>query len=263
MVDENDTIALIETAEMGVPAFRAGLLSWGPRILSPIECYPPYEESFVSLEEAIKQTNNIPNAFFPWIVTGGIGLYSLKKGPAGILTRWDVLFRNATQEEVARDFRYFGEQVMGPKVGDGEDEKYRNNARLRVFNSEFYYTGPPRVVKSRFATRAFSGDLPDREILAKFIAEVDKIGLTNEVLTRDGADRDVASQGYRLFQAKEGRMYHTGFGKFQDYNPDKMRELWGEVTVRGKKMTFYPKGQRDKSSDFSVCLGDLPNGFKI
>jgi len=245
---------------MDIHAFRAGLFDWGPRILSPVE-YLPQATSFVDLRTAIEETNAVSNTFFPWCVSGGIGLYSRKKESAGILTRWDIMFRHATPDEMANDFDYFGEQVMGPEVGAGEDKGYENNARFKWLDKEFYYVGPVRLVKARFATRAFSNgcNLPAKETLEGFVKEVDGIGLP----PGKSSEGETVAQGYRLFYAVGGNIYHAGFGKLGDYKPEEMKKLWGSVETGrdGMSMTFYPQGDRDKPKDFTDCLKDVPEEF--
>ena len=254
MTDET----LVTTKKMDIPAFRAGIFSFGPTILSPVEHYLDEGLSFVSLQDACEQEKNLSNGFFPWIATGGIGLYSLKKGPAGILTRLDILFRDATSNEMRHDFGNFGEQVMGPEIGTGEDRKYKGNPIFNAWGTEYFYIGPPRIIKGRFATRAFQGPLPEADGLERFMKQVDEIGLLGGPKS-DGSE--VVPQGYRLFHADQGIIYHTGFGKIEEYDPDKMREVWGEVGLGRDHVNFYPNGSREKAVDFTALLKDLPEDF--
>ncbi len=256
---KEESLPLIGTDEISVPVFRSGLFSWGPEILSPVEIFMDEKSSIITLEEACKQGEDMSNMFFPWIVTGGIGLYSLKKGPAGILTKLDILFRDATLSEMNYDLQNFGEQVVGPEVGKGEDEEYRNNPVFGVFNSDCYYVGPSRIMKGRFATRAFSGSLPNVEGLEEFVGQTDKISLVGNP---EEVDPKVVSQGYRLFYADSGKIYHAGFEGIDDYDPKKMNELWGEVELGRNFVNFYPRGVKDDAKDFSAVLLDLPDEFR-
>ncbi|MCU0642438.1 MAG: hypothetical protein MUF61_02570 [archaeon] len=253
MEEQEKTSATAITQEIDIPAFRAGLFMWGANILSPVEIVP--KPGLVNLEEAFEQAGNLIKQYFPWIVTGGIGLYSLIREPAGILARFDTIGRNATENERQEDLRWYGEQVTGPEVGSGEDEEYKHNARVKIWDKEFYYVGPPRLVKARFATRAFSGDLPAKEGIIELAKQVDELGLKagREI------DGETINQGYRLFHAVKGKIYHTGFGKVEDYDPDKMNSLWAEVEVtKTGDIMYYPQGERGNEKDFSQLFEDLP-----
>jgi hypothetical protein len=243
------------TKEIDVDAFRAGLFMWKANVLSPIEIQFPPRVSSMRLEEACDNLNTLNNGFFPWTIQGGIGLYSLVQGPAGLLTRLDTLMRNATKSEMERDWQYFGEQVMGPEVGNDKTGEYKNNPTFKALDSEFYYIGPPRLVGARFATRVFPGNMPEEGKLSEIVKQVDELGL-EQGQTPKGK---VFFQGYQLFHADKGRIYVNGFREFEDYDSDET-EFFGNIEVfkRGHfpGLRFYPRGDREKEKDFSSVIDE-------
>jgi len=243
------------TDVIDVNAFRAGLFMWKANVLSPIEIQFSPRHSSVRLEEACDSLNSLNNGFFPWVVHGGIGLYSLIEGPAGLLTRLDTLMRKATKDEMERDWQYFGEQVMGPEVGGDKEGEYQNNPTFKALDSEFYYIGPPRLLKARFATRVFPGDMPERGELSEIVKQVDELRL-EEGQTPDG---EVIFQGYQLFHTNKGKIYFNGFEEFEDYNPNEL-ESFGDIEVfKGgylPKLIFYPRGNKNNAKDFSSVVDE-------
>ena len=247
------------TGVIDVHAFNAGLFMWKADVLSPIEFnFEDPRFPVRPLEDAMSDMNGLNNRFFPFVVQGGIGLYSLVEGPAGLLTKYDIEMRRATKKEMERDFQYFGEQVMGAEVGTGEDEEHKGNSTFKVWGKDYYYVGPPRFIRARFATRVFPGEMPDRDGLAEIVGQVDELGLEEGKTDSLG---EVVAQGYRLFHADKGKIRHAGFGKFEGegYDLSQMDELFGEVDIfDGDQylpfIAFYPGGDRDNERDFSAVL---------
>jgi len=261
MDEANQVIAKVETHEIDIEAFRAGLFICGPNILSPVS-WTPAIQGTVNLREACEQGKDAKNSFIPWAIAGGIGLYSLAEHPAGLITRWDVFFRHAVASEAEEDFAHFGEQVMGPEVGKGEDGKYKGHAKIKCFRKEFYYTGPERVLKSVFSTRVFQGALPSKERFAEFVKQID--GLAEKVKSESGNFADgIACQGYMFFHADAENIYHAGFKNLVNYNPGNMK-LWATLKLRnsGKTLDFYPEGNKAECIDYSICLENLPIDFR-
>ena len=225
------------------------------------------EPGFRGLEQELEFQGEYLRAFNPWAITGGVGLYSLKRGePAGFLSRIDLVLRNATDEEMRHDLDYFGEQVAPYPVGESPeiDKKYEHQPRVPFLGTPFYYTGPPRIVKAVIPTRVFHGGIPDS--LDEFRTEIDKLGLKE---TGPGVQPIVALQGYRFFWAEKGRMYHLGFppeshipedGKddprIRSYNARNVRKhLFGDIELVGDEtLYYYPLGKRDKRMDASGVL---------
>jgi len=254
---EDSVMATTDVIDVGV--FRTGLFVWKANVLSPIEIQFSPGASSVKLEKAVDNLNSLNNGFFPWTIQGGIGLYSLIKEPVGLLTRLDTLMRKATKEEIERDWQYFGEQVMGPEVGNDKEGEYKNNPIFKALGSEFYYVGPPRLTRARFTTRVFPGSIPEKGKLSEIVKQVDELGLEEG----QASDGEMVFQGYQLFHANKGKINYKGFEKFEDYNSDEM-ESFGEIELfKGEplpQLIFYPRGNKNNGKDFSSVVDErLPN----
>jgi hypothetical protein len=247
---------LVTTKETDGRTLQTGIHMMGAEVLAPVVFEPekgigmPGGE-WKSLERACDDQKEVMPSWLPWVVIGGVGLYSLRKAPAGVLAKFDILFRDANEWEINHDFYEYGEQVLGPEVGTKEGEACRNNPTFAALGSRFYYIGPPRIVKVVFATRVFPGGLPDRKGLARLAQEVEEVALKGSTAS---SEQMVTPQGYLFFHADRGRLCHAGFEKIENYDPEATGEkVWGtlEVDDARKSLTFFAHGNRSDPKDFS------------
>ncbi len=234
------------TKELDVHAFKAGIFMSDANLFSPVAVYPIMRCQV--LETFLEEQKKHPSLWMTYAGPAGIGQYSLKrKTPAGILARFDVHFRHPTKEEMQDDFQNFGEQVLGPPVAEvpeNERAEYKCNATFNVRKEDHYFTGPARIIKSMFLTRVFTGEVP--KDITPLIQEVDKAAETGEMIT---------SQGYQFLHATDGKMIYLPFNKPEEFNPTKLVPF-GHVEIKGRRMTYYPKGDRNHPIDFTQEMRD-------
>lgn len=231
------------TKEVDIFAFQSGIFFSKANLLSPVAVYP--ETGFQSLETFLDGQKEYSQQWVSYAGPAGIGQYSLKHGPANIVARFNTHFRHPTKEEMSWDFEHYGEQVLGPIVNEvpkDEVEKYKGNTRIRVFGEDFYFTGPPRMIKSVFLTRVFPGEMP--EDISRFIKEVDEASEIGEM---------IVSQGYQFFHAEKGRMLYLPFGKVEEFDSSKA-SLFGTVEIEDRIMTYYPMGDKSHPVDFTEAI---------
>ena len=233
------------TSELDVLAFQHGIFVSESDLLAPVAVRPQFP--FMCLKQVFAEQKRQPSLWATYAGPGGVGQYSLKRGkPAGVLARFDVYFREPSQEEMGEDFRNFGEQVVGPavdEVAENERGNYKTNSRFRPFSSaEHFFVGPPRVDKSLFLSRVFNGGIPQ-----------DVSRLINEVDAQAEKGEGIVHQGYQFFHAEAGRVVYLPFNTQQGYDPSKL-QLFGNVKLSGPNtMAFHPRGGRD-SIDYSAIL---------
>ena len=211
----NQEKSLCATEEVDGREFQKHIFLLNANVLSPVIWEA--EQGRQTLEEASEIHKEFMRGWTPWAIAGGIGLYSLKrKKPVGLLARVDLLFRDATDDEMRDDFDHFGEQVAPYPVGESADidRQYKDNPRVQVFGAPFYYAGPPRLIKAVIPTRVFQGGIPSW--LVKFKSEIDRIALAP---TAPGIKPSVVAQGYRFFWAEQGKVYQLGFAP-DDFAPE-------------------------------------------
>jgi hypothetical protein len=226
------------------------------------------EEEFQTLEKAFEIQKEFMRHWTPWAVTGGIGLFSLKRNqPAGLLARVDLQMRPASTREMQQDFQFFGEQVVSYVVGEDpqRDEEFKHNPQVKLWDKMFYYTGPPRLVKALIPTRVFKGEIPLS--LEEIKSEVDNIALS-PTGPKFPHEPEVAPQGYRFFWAKDGIVHQIGFApdeytpkddekdpRITSYNPKKVTEnIFVKLEIDDGNLYTYVGGDRDKKSDHTLIL---------
>ncbi|HGJ64887.1 TPA: hypothetical protein ENS27_05785 [bacterium] len=248
--------ALIETNPLEGSEFQPGLFLWRSSILSPIEIN--FDRSQTTLQDTFKDNDMLINYFTSWAVIGGIAQYSVQKQcNAGLLARLSIDFRDATDIEIANDLNEFGEQVMGPEIGTGEDEKYKFNPAFNALGTKFYYVGPPRIVKARFATRAYNGNLPDQDQILDLIQDCNKISIPP---ARKSSGIETTDQGFIFFHADKGALSHCCFRDAQQYSPQELQKRrFGlvEVMKAERKLLFYPGEIKDRQMDYSGFYYEL------
>jgi hypothetical protein len=234
--------------EIDIHAFQAGIFLSDADLFSPVVIYSGvFKNQF--LEDFDAEIKTHPSKWMAYAGPAGIGQYSLKRGkPAGVLAKWITHFRTPTAEEKHHDFEFFGEQVMGPKVDEAskkEIEENKHNSIFKVFGENYYFTGPPRILKSIFHTRVFPGEIP--KDIFDLVRQVDESAKTDEMNV---------FQCYQFLHATDGKMLYLPFGDPKDYNPDNL-DFYGAVEISNGEMNFYPRGDRENPIDFTETIKDM------
>ncbi len=240
--------AKIITRELEVLPFQNGIFMSDADLLSLVAVYS--HGGHQTLQNATEEQRIQPSRWMSYAGPAGIGQYSLRRGkPAGVLARFDAHFRHTTTDEMTDDFNNFGEQVLGPEVcevAEADRVKYKNNGLFYPFGNDeqFYFVGPPRLIKSVFISRVFLGDIPDD--VSELVSEVDAAAETGEMIT---------SQGYQFLHSRGGRIQYLAFGKDGGYDKSKLR-LFGTIEMSDRLMLFYPNGDRRQPIDFTSTIYD-------
>ncbi|MCX6773492.1 MAG: hypothetical protein NTY68_00650 [Candidatus Micrarchaeota archaeon] len=208
--------------------------------------------------EGGRSIEDLRSALSSWCAyasTQGTALYSLRRNvPAGVIGKFDIEFRPADPNEARNDFESYGEQVILKTWKEATEKERKTGTMVCALGEEFLYTGPPRMRKFIFTTRAFQGDLP--EDLTQAIYEIDNqpFPYPAEVNFANFVRSDmVQHQGYHFFHANKGRIMYSAFLKPEDYDPKKM-SMFGDIEIEDKRLIFYPNGDRGMPKDF----GELP-----
>lgn len=226
--------------EMDVNSFHSGIFLSDADMLAPVRFRS--EQGFRPMTAYLHESREHPRSWAYYAGPAGIGQYSLKKGPAGALTRLDVHFRDPTEDEMYQDSRDFGEQVIGPCVTDASEEeieRFKNNRTLVFLGNSHYYMGPPRALKYVFLTRVFRGEIPAD--LAELAAEINGISESGEM---------IAPQCYHFMHAEGGRMRYMAFKMPEDYDPSKLVPF-GFVEAEDGKLTYFPDRERKFQIDLT------------
>jgi len=239
--------AKIVTDELDIFEFQKSIFRLNADFFSPVGVYPK-NLKFQSLQDFFEEQKIQPSQWMAYAGPAGIGQYSLKRGrPAGVLAKFDVHFRNPTEDEMQWDFQNFGEQVLGPAVVEvpaNEREKYKNHKIFKVWKEDHYFTGPPKIVKSLFLSRVFSGDIP--KDISDLVRQVDEAAETGEMIT---------AQGYQFLHSTDGKMKYLPFGKTEEYNPSKLN-AFGFVEIENGRMIYYPKEDKSHPIDYTNTICD-------
>lgn len=231
------------TRKLDIHAFQAEIFMSDANLFSPVTIYARAPQS---LEEVFEEQKTHPSRWMSYAGPAGIGQYSLVRGkPAGILARFDAHFRGPAKHEMEADFEDFGEQVLGPaveEVAENEREQYKGNGIFTFCGKDHYFTGPPRLVKSVFLSRVFSGNLPTD--VSDLVKEVDEASETGE---------KIVTQGYQFLHSIDGKIKYLPFEKSEDYDPSKL-VLFGTVEIEDGRMTYYPNGDKSHPIDFTETL---------
>lgn len=247
------------TKEIDPVAFQAGIWMSKATMLSPFVIEP--ENINQTLEDTFNEQKRIIPIWVQYAVIGGIGQYSLKNEPSGILGKLAIHFRHPTESEMKKDFSNFGDQVTGPAVGEAgsEENSYKSNAVFELWGKNHYFVGPERIVKAIFSTRVFPGELPEK--IKKYAEEVSSDGESEKHLDNGPEGYTVVPQpGLQFFHADKGVISYRSLKDVEDYNPNKLLR-WG-VVVREQasspdtrnKLLFLPKGLHEDAKDFSIVI---------
>lgn len=237
-----DRARVVMTEERDIHSFQAGIFAFGADILVPVGIVAR-SHRFQPLQDFFAEMERHPEVWSAYAGPAGVGQYSLTHGPAGVLSRVNVYFRNPTQEEAAVDYMHFGEQVMGSKLSElGAGRVAR--ASFRSMGDWWEYAGPERIEKSVFVTRVFSGAMPS-----------DVSDIVREVDAKSGTGDMIVPQGYQFMHATDGRILYGAFARAEDFYPDKLT-VFGSVEIKGREMTYFPGEDRSHPIDFSLALID-------
>lgn len=239
------SLPLMIVEEMDPVAFQAGIFMSKASVLGPVAVYAP--EGHQGLRHYFEIQKEQPSSLIGWVGPAGVGQYSLKHGPAGVLGRLDIHFRFPTSEEMHTDFDGFGDQVVGPRVDEvpeDEREKYDGNAIFQLWGEDHYFIGPPRIVKSVLLSRVFAGDKPND--ISELVDDIEKIAETDTL---------VVPQSYHLIHAIDGLLTCTAFPDLESYDGSKVRP-YGFVKTADGTLTYYPGEDESTAVDFSVALRD-------
>ena len=235
------------TKELDTHTFQAGIFMSNANLFSPVAVYSANNKC-QTLEEVFEEIERHADQWATYAGVAGVAQYSLKRDePAGVLARFDIYFRLPTEVEMYIDFQNFGDQVIGPPVEEVPEEsrkKYKHSAIFNPWGKKYYFAGPPRLVKSVFLSRVFSGPLP--EDISSLLEEVDVVAETGET---------IISQGYQFFHATKGNLKYLPFAKKEDYDVSKLKPH-GCVCISGDNKMFYFPDADSEPVDFTVTMHD-------
>jgi hypothetical protein len=242
-------IAKIRMHEVDIPTFQGSIFMSGADMFAPVAIA---ENRIHYLREAFELQTEHPRTWVSYAGPAGVGQYSLKNGPAGVLARHDIHFRIPMPDEMECDFDHFGEQVLGPavdEVPEAERGKWKHNGIFKFFGEPHYYMGPPRIEKTLFLTRVFPGELPNS--LEPLLDEINEVKVEEPVVT----------QAYQFLHASGGTMKYAAFENPANYDSSKLtsfgsvKMLKARVPIEGdERLVFYPKNDRSHPIDFSGAI---------
>jgi len=212
--------------------FNVGIFMSLGDILAPVYVDVERAES-QSLLRILNEKHHIlaDKTFFPWAAIAGVGQYSLRGTPRGFLAKRFCQVRNASLDEMSADAEYWGDQVLGPFDSEAGPE-WDENQRFDYRNHRVVYSGPQRLVRTVFATRTFTGEIP--EDLTELREAIDTLQFPYEC--------ELVPQDYTLFHAENGVVSQEALKDPRIHNPESMRPyctVQHERVVNGHGPTDY------------------------
>lgn len=232
---------LMRTDPVELPVFQSGIYLSEASVLSPVDVFP--NRGFQYLGDIQGEYANGVNQWMTYAGLAGVAQYSLDKGPAGVLARFELHHRDPFKEEMEQDFQDFGDQVLGPLVEEvAGNPDYAKAPKFRFFGEWHHFTGPSRLDKSRLISRVFSGELPTD--VSSLVAEVDEL---------KDEDRMQMFRGYQFIHAVDGKVSYSAFDDTEGYDSNSLGDF-GIVEKSGREMVFYPRGDRSAPRDLSFAI---------
>ena len=247
---------IFETREIDVHALKTGIFFSDASLFAPVavtidkDTYPQEPHKFFqSLEDCCnggKNESQIKLALSRWGTYAGVvgvGQYSLSGKSALALARFDIVYRNATHEEVRHDLNNFGEQVTGDEWDSVDEATRSKNILVSAWGTKYIYTGPLRIDKFIFNTliREQVGLPKD---ITTFVREIDERSVKNEL---------TVIRAFHSFYGKNGYLDYVAFAKPEDYSPDKWHNH-GTVSLGDGKLLWTPAVQGASVVDFTQEL---------
>ena len=220
--------------------FQTGIFVTEASTLSPFVVHAETKD----FQLAFQLNDEFDKAGRVWLgcaVPGGIGQYSLLRGPAGLVVRAESYFRPVTPAEIDADIDELGEQVLGSRLEEVPECEREGLIIAPFLDTKYVYTGPEqRLLRMAFVTRVFPGVIPSD--ITDLIREVD----------RAVPDSDMRNtQYYEFFHADGGKIVTSRFEKPEEFDPANLKHI-GDVEIKGRtRLWFYPKGDRDNAVDIS------------